>query len=80
MRAIRCQSAVEDAGDFRFTVSLVTAMPAHPDLIDLRLRKPPDPVVFAHMLPWVSQEQPGSRRNTIARHDKPKAAATAAEK
>jgi hypothetical protein len=71
---------VEDAGDFRFTVSLVTALPAHPDLIDRYLRKSPDPVVFARTLPWVSEEQLGSRRITIAMHEKPKAAAPAAEK
>ncbi len=60
----------EDAGDFRFTINLVTAVPSHPDLIDRYLRQPPGPIVFERTLPWVSDEQLGSRRITIAMHDK----------
>jgi hypothetical protein len=71
---------VEDAGDFRFTVTLVTAMPAHPDLVDKYWRSVPDPVVFASTLPWVSDEQLGSRRITIAMHEMPKTAQPAAKK
>jgi hypothetical protein len=61
---------IEDAGDFRFTVTLLTAEPSHPDLIDRYLRKPPAPIQFERTLPWVSDQQLGSRRITIAMHEK----------
>jgi hypothetical protein len=61
---------IEDAGDFRFTVTLLTAEPSQPDLIDRYLRRPPAPVRFERTLPWVSDEQLGSRRITIAMHEK----------
>jgi hypothetical protein len=51
----------EEAGDFRFTIDLVTAVPAHPDLIDRYLQADPAPVVFERTLPWVSDEQLGQR-------------------
>jgi hypothetical protein len=60
----------EEAGDFRFTLTLVTAAPAHPDLIDRYLAKAPEPVAFERTLPWVSEEQLGSRRITIAMREK----------
>jgi hypothetical protein len=61
---------IEDAGDFRFTVTLLTAEPSQPDLVDRYLRRPPAPVRFQRTLPWVSDEQLGSRRITIAMHEK----------
>jgi hypothetical protein len=61
---------VEDAGDFRFTVSLVTAEPAKPDLIDRYWRQRPAPIVFERALPWVSDEQLGARRITIAMYER----------
>ncbi len=72
---------VDDAGDFRFTVTLNTAVPAHPDVIDRYWHKAPDPVVFTRTLPWVSDEQLGSRRITIAMHEtSPKASSETAPK
>jgi hypothetical protein len=60
----------EEAGDFRFTLSLVTAEPARPDMIDRVLGTKPAPVVFERTLPWVSDQQLGSRRITIAMPEK----------
>lgn len=71
---------VEDAGDFRFTVTLLTAQPANPDLIDRYLARAPGPVVFERTLPWVSDEQLGSRRITIAMHEKSPEPPTATDK
>ncbi len=71
---------VEDAGDFRFTVTLHTAAPARPDLIDRYLSQAPGPVVFERTLPWVSDEQLGSRRITIAMHEKSPVKPAATEK
>jgi hypothetical protein len=71
---------VEDAGDFRFTMSLVTAEPAHPDLIDRYWRLWPAPLTFERTLPWISEEQLGSRRITIAMHGKEPAHKPAPEK
>jgi hypothetical protein len=60
----------EEAGDYRFTLSLVTAAPARPDMIDRVLGTKPAPVVFERTLPWVSDQQLGSRRITIAMPEK----------
>jgi hypothetical protein len=60
----------EEAGDFKFTLSLVTAAPQRPDLIDRLLSDNVQPVVFERTLPWVSDEQLGSRRITIAMPEK----------
>jgi hypothetical protein len=65
---------VEDAGDFRFTLKLVTAVPAHPDIVDRYWNTPPEPVAFERSLPWISEEQLGQRRITIAMHEKKAAA------
>ena len=70
----------EEAGDFRFTLGLVTAKPAKPDLIDRYWRLAPEPLVFERALDWVSDEQLGSRRITIAMHEKGEAAKPAAAK
>ncbi len=56
---------VEDAGDYRFTIDLRTVGPARPDLIDRAFGHPPASLVFERSLPWISEEQLGSRRITI---------------
>lgn len=66
-----------EAGDFRFTLNLLTAEPAEPDFIDRNWRQKPLPVVFERTLDWVSDEQLGSRRITIPMHEKTAAAKTA---
>jgi len=70
----------EEAGDFRFTLGLATAKPAKPDLVDRYWRLAPEPLVFERTLDWVSDEQLGSRRITIAMHEKGEAPKPAAEK
>lgn len=57
---------VDDAGDFRFTLTLLTAEPSQPDLIDRYWRHKPDPVTFERRLPWFSEQQLGMRRLAIA--------------
>ncbi|MTD93334.1 hypothetical protein GIW81_03170 [Hyphomicrobium sp. xq] len=69
----------EEAGDYRFTLSLVTAAPARPDVIDSLLGTKPAPVVFERTLPWVSDQQLGSRRITISMPEKGWTAVPAAE-
>lgn len=61
---------IEDAGDYRFTLRLVTSAPTNPDLIDRLVRQIPDPLAFERSLPWISEEQLGSRRITIPMHEK----------
>ncbi|MEI9902350.1 MAG: hypothetical protein WDN31_22270 [Hyphomicrobium sp.] len=56
----------EEAGDFKFTLSLVTAAPARPDLIERLMATKVEPAVFERTLPWISEQQLGSRRITIA--------------
>ncbi len=70
----------DEAGDYRFALSLVTAAPARPDLVDRVLGEKPAPVVFERSLPWISEEQLGSRRITIPMPDKGWNAAPAAQK
>ena len=69
----------EEAGDYRFTLSLVTAMPTRPDLVDRVFGGKPEPVVFERTLPWVSDQQLGSRRITISMPEKGWSAAPAAD-
>ncbi|HIE69443.1 MAG TPA: hypothetical protein EYP98_04370 [Planctomycetes bacterium] len=57
---------VDDAGDYRFTLSLLTAEPSRPDLLDRYWHHAPAPISFERSLPWISEEQLGSRRITIA--------------
>jgi hypothetical protein len=61
---------VDDAGDYKFTLTLKTAVPAHPDVLDRIWRKEPEPVVFEKTLPWISDEQLASRHLAIPMHDK----------
>lgn len=60
----------EEAGDFKFTLSLVTAVPARPDLVERLLSKKIEPVGFERTLPWVSEQQLGSRRIAISMPEK----------
>lgn len=60
----------EEAGDFRFTLSLVTAAPARPDFVDRLFAQKLEPAVFERTLPWVSEQQLGSRRITISMPEK----------
>jgi hypothetical protein len=61
---------VDDAGDYKFTLHLKTAVPAHPEILDRLWRKEPEPVTFEKTLPWISDEQLGSRHLAIPMHDK----------
>jgi hypothetical protein len=44
--------------------------PARPDVIDRNFRGQPEPLVFERTLPWISEEQLGSRRVTIPMQEK----------
>ncbi len=68
----------EEAGDYRFTLSLVTAMPARPDLIDRASAASRTGRVRADAA-WVSEQQLGSRRITISMPEKGWSAAPAAD-
>jgi hypothetical protein len=61
---------VDDAGDYRFTLKLTQAIPAHPGMIDSLLRREIEPISFQRTLPWISEEQLGMRRASIPMHDK----------
>ena len=45
---------VNDAGDFRFTLTLQTADPSHPDVLDWLFHAKPKPIEFERTLPWIS--------------------------
>jgi len=60
----------DDAGDYRFTLNLVTAAPARPDLIDNLFSSKPQPLVFERTLPWMSDQQLDQRRTTISMPEK----------
>ncbi len=61
---------VDDAGDFRFTLTLQTADPSHPDVLDWLFHAKPKPIEFERTLPWISEQQLGFRRATIAMRDR----------
>jgi hypothetical protein len=61
---------VDDAGDYKFTLHLKTAVPAHPEILDRLWRKEPEPVTFEKTLPWISEQQLDMRRLAIPMHDK----------
>jgi hypothetical protein len=61
---------VDEAGDFRFTLKLTTAVPAYPGLLDGLLRREIPPVAFERKLPWFSEQLLAQRRITIPMHDK----------
>jgi len=62
---------VTDAGEYRFKLKLNTATPPAPSLLDrIAGNTPPAPLAFAMTLPWISEQQLGFRRATIAMHAK----------
>lgn len=59
----------QDAGNFRFTLKLMTAAAPSGSIIDrLFTHGDPDPITFTRKLPWYSQQQLGFRRITISMH------------
>ena len=43
---------VDDKGDYRFTLSLITAKASQPDLVEKTLRTDPKPLVFDRVMPY----------------------------
>ncbi len=60
----------EEAGDFKFSLSLVTAAPQRPDLVERLFASKVQPVVFERTLPWLSEQQLDQRRITISMPEK----------
>lgn len=61
---------VSEAGDYRFTLRLNLAESAAPGLWESLWRAQVKPVSFTLTLPWISDQQLGFRRGTIAMHAK----------
>lgn len=62
---------VDAEGEYVFRLQLNTAAPNEPSLLDrLQGRTQLAPVSFQMTLPWISDQQLGSRRSTIAMHAK----------
>lgn len=62
---------LEEEGEYTFRLTLNTATPAEPTLLDrIAGRTATPPVVFQMTLPWISEQQLGFRRATIAMHAK----------
>lgn len=61
---------VDDAGDYRFTLKLTTAVPANPGLLESFINRDIPPISFERTLPWFSDQQLGMRRVAIPMHDK----------
>ena len=62
---------VDAEGEYAFRLQLNTAAPQEPSLLDrLQGRAQLAPVDFAMTLPWISDQQLGARRATIAMHAK----------
>ena len=62
---------LDEEGEYTFRLKLNTATPAEPTLLDrIAGRTAPDPIVFQMTLPWISEQQLGFRRATIAMHAK----------
>ena len=57
---------VDDKGDYRFTLKLITVKPERPDLVEQALRTDPQPLVFQMKLPFISFQHLEFRRGTIA--------------
>jgi hypothetical protein len=71
---------IDAQGEYAFRLQLGTAAPSEPSVMDrLQGRFQPGPITFQMTLPWISDQQLGFRRATIAMHSKDwKPAATAA--
>ena len=61
---------IDDRGDFRFRLTLVTADPGGPRAISWLLGAEPQPLLFERTLPWLSEQSLSLRRLTISMHDK----------
>jgi len=62
---------IDTQGDYAFRLHLNTAAPATSSLLDwLKGRTQPTPITFQMTLPWISDQQLGVRRTTIAMHAK----------
>jgi hypothetical protein len=62
---------IDAEGEYAFRLQLHTATPPTPSLLDRpKGRTQPAPIVFQMTLPWISDQQLGSRRATIAMHAK----------
>ena len=60
---------IQDKGDYRFTLKLVTASPRDPSWIERILRSsPPEPIVFTRTLPWLSDQMLNFRRANVSMH------------
>lgn len=60
----------EEAGDYKFSLSLVTAAPPRPDLVERLFASKVEPIVFERTLPWLSEQQLDQRRITISMPEK----------
>lgn len=62
---------IEEQGEYQFRLKLNTATPLEPSILDrLAGRTEPAPISFQMTLPWISEQQLGMRRATIAMHAK----------
>jgi hypothetical protein len=60
---------IQEKGDYRFTLKLVTATSSDPTWIERLLRtSPPAPIVFTRTLPWMSDQMLNFRRAIISMH------------
>jgi hypothetical protein len=60
---------IQDKGDYRFTLKLLTTTPSDPSWLDRLLRgNPPAPLEFTRTLPWLSDQQLNFRRANISMH------------
>ncbi|MDX2156676.1 MAG: hypothetical protein SFW09_09215 [Hyphomicrobiaceae bacterium] len=62
---------VQEAGEYKFTLSLVLAAPSEPSWLD-RVTAPstPSPLVFERTVPYISEQHLAFRRGTMAMHAK----------
>ena len=60
---------IQDAGTFRFTLRIATAVAPPATILDQVFKHgDPPPLVFTRILPWFSSQTLGFRRGTIAMH------------
>ncbi|MGL4395786.1 MAG: hypothetical protein ACRCS9_04525 [Hyphomicrobium sp.] len=57
---------VDDKGDYRFTLRMLTAKPQSPGLVELAWRRDPNPLTFQLTLPFISFQHLAFRRGSIA--------------
>ncbi len=61
---------VDDKGDYRFTLKVMTAKAESPGLLEAALRTDPKPLLFELSLPYLSGQHLTFRRGTIAMYNK----------